>query len=502
MHLRTKIIAGIVAITALAITNGVIAGSAPLAIAAGGLGLVLVGLLWGTLGPLLQITTFVEEMAGGDLRLQRLEVNSNDEFGRLATSLNQLLTQLRGFSDEADELADGYIGVRHLEEKVMETGRLSEVDFQIDAHQGDLNRSFTALTNQLRRLTIQARIISNDQLYNEALDERLPGELGEAFGAMFENLRMVATRARAIASGDLTSYVDGEGDLHGAFNDMVTGLTELVHRIMQSALGVSSSVEQILVVLRSQESAAFEQSSHVRQTRSTMEKVLGSANRIAESAEKVSEAAERTHRNHQINAEHITELTTHIERIDEILKLIQSIADRSDLLALNASLEGGHAGAAGRGFKLIAREIRQLAENIKTAVVEIQDLLRDIRVSSRTSVETAEEGKRLSESTTKAALAIKDLTERQRGNTEEVSRAMEELAQSIHQGVHGTREVTTAVSDLASLSEQLRSMVERFHLDTSLIEDLEDERAELPERVTRAGRRPVRPGLTAGGAPS
>src|SRR5699024_3184527 len=143
----------------------------------------------------------------------RLTVTWTGEAGRMATAWNQLLTQLRMLSEEATELANGFIGVQSLQDWVLETGQLSAVDLPTHASQGDLNRSFAELTNQLRRLTVKAHIIANDQLYNPALDEELPGELGEAFGMMVENLRTLAGRANEIARGDLTSSVEGDGDL-------------------------------------------------------------------------------------------------------------------------------------------------------------------------------------------------------------------------------------------------------------------------------------------------
>ncbi len=302
------------------------------------------------LSPYEAVVVAVERLAAGDLSQPRLTVGSGAEMGRMATAFNQLLTQLRLLSEEATELANGYIGVRALQDRVLETGQLSAVDLPTSASQGDSNRSFAELTNQLRRLTVKAHIIANDQLFNPALDEQLPGELGEAFGMMVSNLRTLAERAEQIAGGDLTSSVEGDGDLTGAFNTMVTGLRELVEEITRSALQVASSTEEMQQVLREHEASARHQAERIGNAQRTVAELLSAADSIADNAHQVFQAAEDTRDQNRHIGMRIDELNQFSARITEILELIRSIADRSDLLALNASLEGARTGEAGKGF--------------------------------------------------------------------------------------------------------------------------------------------------------
>ncbi|RAL20191.1 hypothetical protein DL240_18410 [Lujinxingia litoralis] len=431
-----------------------------LLIGAGGLAAILY--TRSVLNPYGEVIDAIERLAQGDLTQPRLTVTLGGEIGRMATAVNQLLTQLRMLSEEATELANGYIGVRQLQSKVLETGQLSAVDLPSSSSQGDLNRSFAQLTNQLRRLTVKAYIIANDQLFNPALDEELPGELGDAFGMMVRNLRNLAGRAGEIARGDLTSQVEGDGDLTNVFNEMVTGLREVVEEIMRSALHVATSTEEMLQVLHQHENSAQHQAAKIRQTQLTVEGLFNSSDAIADSARQVSRAAEDTcQKNRQIGA-HIQELNQHSERISEILKLIKDIADRSDLLALNASLEGARAGEAGKGFALVANEMRRLAENTMESVGAIKSLVGDIQDSARTTAVACQEGLDRSEETTEVATKIKVVTQDQRENTGEVNRAMEDLSRLVTNSVAGIRQVTVTASELATLSESLREMVERF----------------------------------------
>ncbi|TXD41713.1 methyl-accepting chemotaxis protein [Lujinxingia vulgaris] len=458
-------------------------------------GVATVGFTRQSLAPLGDITAVVESIAEGNLRSAHLRADPHSEVGRLAGATNRMLDELNAISRHADELAAGRIGVIEHEAMLLRSGKLSDVDLPLPRGAGKLGRSFHSLTNQMRRLTVQARVISRDQLTSPLLDERVPGELGEAFGAMVKNLRQLSERARQIAEGDLsTTTAESEGDLSSAFNQMVLSLNELVREIVSTALNVSTAAEEILVVLRDQELAASHQASSVEETQRTMETLLSSARKIAESAQTVFKSAEKTQANNRTVGERIGELKSHTVRITEILEVIKAIADRSDLLALNASLEGMRAGEAGKGFALVAAEMRRLAENIKESVSDIKLLVSDIRESSLASVMATEEGSRLSERTTETSLKISLITQQQQSGTEQVTQSMDELSHLINQGVAGTRQVTTAAQELHNASESLRHIVEKFRV-------MESDAASSSPRPTRTPARTI-PGRATSPLPS
>jgi len=410
-----------------------------------------------------QMMLIINEMSEGNLSA-RLSVDEDDEIAQLSTSINRLLTQLKGMAEEAEELSEGDIGVEHLIDRVLERGRLSEVDLPLSTHQGSLNYGFTKLTNQLRRLTVQAHIIANDQLYSDALDDSLPGELGEAFGLMFESLRNVADRAQAIADGDLTGGVEGSGALNASFNSMIEGLRDLMYGISQGSIQISTSADEMFHVLREQELSASNQAALVQQTHGHVSSLTDSAKQIAKRSESVTQAAEQSNTHHKRLVHDLETLRLSVDRISEIIKVIQTFADRSDLLALNAGLEATRAGEAGKGFGLLAGEMRRLAESIKGSAEDIKELVAEVRVSVDTSRSSAREGQELSHRATQQARTINQLTQQQRQDTEEVRQSMNELATLIHQHAAGTGQVTEASNQLSDLSERLRTMIGRFHL--------------------------------------
>lgn len=287
----------------------------------------------------------------------------------------------------------------------------------------------------------------------------LTGAQGEAVVALAGKLLALQDHAHAVARG----MEAPAAPVMGEFGEAVAGLSErlqfLVKEISHTSVHLAAATEQMRAVLHDQEFAATQQASSVEETQRTMETLLSSARRIAESATTVFKSAERTQANNRNVADRIGELKSHSERIAEILEVIKTIADRSDLLALNASLEGLRAGEAGKGFAIVAGEMRRLSENIKDSVGDIKELLDDIRESSMSSVMATEEGTNLSEKTTESALKISLITQQQQSGTEQVTQSMDELSALISHGVAGTRQLAQAADELVNLADDLKSIV-------------------------------------------
>lgn len=417
--------------------------------------------LWVDLKPLDEITDALTALPSGDFEHPKVPEDGGGDVRKLAIATNLLKIQLESASRRIGGLASGTVDAAKAEERVLKSRALSDADVVKNGERG-LDASVIDVSNHMRRLAIQARLVARDELDDPMLDERVPGDLGEAFGLMVRNLRNLSSRANDLAEGKLESIPDAHGNLAEALNRIVERYQGVSDEVVQTAAHISASAEEILSVLREQEFAASHQASGVEETQRTMETLLSSAKRIAESAQTVFKSAERTQANNRTVAERISELKAHTERIGEILEVIKSIADRSDILALNASLEGMRAGEAGKGFALVAAEMRRLAENIKDSVGDIKELLSDIRESALSSVMATEEGTSLSERTTESALKITLITQQQQSGTEQVTTSMEELSSLINHGVSGMRQVTTAASELVAVAEDLRVMVEEF----------------------------------------
>lgn len=286
-----------------------------------------------------------------------------------------------------------------------------------------------------------------------------------------QRLRSLVATAKRTATGDLqqpriaTESKDEIGELSQELATMTENFCSLVGQITETALGINSATSEIFSSAKQQEHSATEQAAAVEETRRTMEALLASSKQIAGSTQVVFSNAERTLSNNRLIAERIENLNTRTQRISEILEAIKDIADKSELLALNASLEGTRAGDAGRGFSLVAAEMRRLAEDVMGSVKNIKQLVGDIRESSHSSVTAAEEGMKLSEHTTDSARQITLITQQQQIGTEQVTQSMDEVNELLMQAVVGGKESTTAAQELMQLSERLRFLVFKFKLD-------------------------------------
>jgi len=214
---------------------------------------------------------------------------------------------------------------------------------------------------------------------------------------------------------------------------------------------------------RSQESASTQQVSAIDETRGTMEVVLASAQQIAETSSMVLGNAERTVTGNRDVAHRIQELNNHAERVAEILAAIMQVADRTDLLALNAALEGTKAGEAGRGFTLVAAEMRRLAESVMESVAGIRRLMNDMRTASQSAVQAGHEGIALSEETTRSARDIALVTQQQRKATEQVGHSMDDMAATVSEAMASTRKTASTAEDLVQAALRLNRLVGSGH---------------------------------------
>jgi len=332
------------------------------------------------------------------------------------------------------------------------------------------------------------------------------GSLAEAFRQMQENLQAVASQARAIAEGDLTRKVEGEGDLAEAFNRMVESLAGLVGQIKKAGVQIAGTSNKILAASRQQEDGSQHQAASISQTTTTMDELLAASRQIAASSDAVVEIAEQTlasakagqgaveetiegmeeiRRNNARTAEQILALAEKNQQIGAIVEIIDEIADKTDLLALNAAIEGAKAGEAGKGFAIVATEMRALAENVVDSTKEIRDLISEIQKASRASVQatesqmkTTDSGMRLAvgtgeqlqrilemvEQTSEAARQISLATQQQRTGTEQVVHSMADIAGIAKQNVQGSSDTTESAMKLSNLADGFRRAISRFHL--------------------------------------
>jgi methyl-accepting chemotaxis protein len=223
---------------------------------------------------------------------------------------------------------------------------------------------------------------------------------------------------------------------------------------------LESATIEISVKSRQQREGAQRQSSAVREVLEAMRSMSRSSQEIAGAAQTVASNADCALSNNVQVGERMTTLSTHIERMTEALQGISEIARKSELLALNASLEGTRAGEAGKGFSLVASELQRLAERVVTAVREIRTLTADVREASSVTTSSVSEATELARATAEAARHIRAISQLQQAATDQIAEAMSDIDEVTAHAAEASEQTWAASEQLGHVAYRLNKLVE------------------------------------------
>jgi methyl-accepting chemotaxis protein len=329
--------------------------------------------------------------------------------------------------------------------------------------------------------------------------------------ALAEPLRALSEDATRIAQGEVRSprFIPAEDEVwavSAAFTRMQAQLAQALVQLQRAGLQISTTTEQLVATSADQESGAGEQAISLNETRATTEELARSAQQIAVNAESVSAMAETTfgaaqsgqrsaaaflaamHRmkgDNQAIADAVVRLNKRVQQIGKVVEFINEIADKSDLLALNAELEGTKAGEPGRGFSLVAAEMRRLAENVLSSTLAIERLIDEIRDATQAAVMATEAGLKTTErgaslaaqvdqslglilelarQTSHAVRSISLATQQQQTGTDQLATAMGDILRVTEENAEATQQMVAANTDLSALARDLKGTVQRFRV--------------------------------------
>ncbi len=283
--------------------------------------------------------------------------------------------------------------------------------------------------------------------------------------------------ARRVSGGDLTARVSPAGaeeiaSLGEAFNLMVARLESLIGRVQGTSIDLSDSAIRLAAASNQLAATTARQSSSATETSASMEELARTSGQIAETVDRVAAQAaetrdrlERAREDILASSERTLSLTDRVRDIARILSMINDLADQTNLLALNAAIEAARAGEAGRGFAVVADEVRRLADRSKTLAADIANITQNVQGEASATVlamdkgaEQLRDGLVLMERVAEASSGIRLATQQQQSATEQVVEAMEQVRVASQQVSTTAQELALASGSQAAMAGDLKQV--------------------------------------------
>lgn len=362
---------------------------------------------------------------------------------------------------------------------------------------GQLATNFNQMTKVINTTTTEARRRAEEtERATEELQRQVIRLLDDVEGSSRGDLTVQAE----VTAGVLGAVAD-------AFNLTITSLREIIGQVKNAALQVNKSSTDSELYARNQSRDALQMAEELAVTLNSVQMMTDSIQRVADNAieaEKVArtsivtalkggDAVERTVAGIIQIRDTVSETTRKVKRLAEasqeistIVAVISQISSRTNLLALNASIQAARAGEAGRGFAIVADEVRQLADRSAKSLQEIEQIVLKIQTETGSVMTAMEEGIQqvidVNERSEQAKGALDDIiqvsnridnlvrsitadTDEQRENSRAVAKVMQAVELRAQSTSQESQRVATALQNLVSISKDLLSSVERFQVE-------------------------------------
>ncbi len=461
--------------------------------------------------PLSDAAQAARRLAKGDVTVALTPSPGHDEASQLIQAMNEMTLYLREMAQMAHDISRGDLSGRI-------TPRAPEDAFGL---------AFQQMNQYLEEMAAISDQIAMGHLRVKVVPKSARDRFGVAFHNMLDRtLRLVQSQderdhiqnsimkllddVAEVASGDLTVQAEVSADMTGAiadaFNMMIGELRQIIYQVKDTALQVNRSTEQIKTTTDELAAGSEFQSTQINRTSQAVQTMAASIQEVSRNARQSAAVAQTTlassrkggvavHNNIdamarirdqvQETAQRIKRLGERSQEIGKSTQLIKDIANRTSMLALNASIQAGMAGEAGRGFVVVAEEIENLAERATNVTKQITALVQAVQSETKDALSAMEDtnrevsagslraneaGQALSEIETVAqelSLLIDSISyasQQQAQGSEAIARSMTEISQVTNRVAGGSQRAAVSVRQLVAQAEELSNSVVTFRL--------------------------------------
>lgn len=407
-----------------------------------------------------------DKIASGDFSISTSKFTNHDEITELIDAFMKIKNNLEVITEKIkmyiEKTRQGEVESIHFDDTEFE-GEYREMLNGLNVAAQTTARPLANVRDILQKLALgdlSRKIDNNGQ-------EGIWLNLGLALNEVIDANIKVVENAKRLTAGDLTVKIKKRSDadeLLISLTEMVENLNEIVSKVMDASENVASGSAQLSATAQMVAQGANEQAASSEEASSSIEQ-------MASSIQQNSDNSSQTQKIAQENAQKIIEVASAAEKsleairqITEKITVVNDIAEKTDILAINAAIEAARAGEHGKGFAVVAAEVRKLAEVSQKAAREINELS---KVNLKITEDTGRQMTNIIPSIQKTAALVQEIaaaSAEQSTGANQISSAIQQLSMVTQQNGAASEEMSSSSEELSSLAEVLKDTISYFNI--------------------------------------